>query len=126
MSEVYDAFREAGAHRDVNRVAKLLADDVRLFASLTPKPFEGKAAVLGIFAMLLEVFEELQYVAEYDNSAGKVLLTTGRVGERDVDGVQVLTFGADGLVHEFRDFIRPFSGALALREAAEQYFARQQ
>jgi hypothetical protein len=124
LSEIYAAFRKAAAHHDVARASKYLADDVRLFASLTSKPFEGKQAVLAVFTMLLEVIEDLTYVAEYDSPGGKVILTRGKINGREVDGVQVLTLRSDGLISEFRDFIRPFSGAVALREAAERYFQR--
>lgn len=60
-------------------------------------------------------------MGQCDNPTGKVIVTTGTVNGRKVDGIQVLTLRADGLVSEFRDFVRPYSGAVALREAAEQY-----
>lgn len=124
MSEIYDAFKDAATYRDAARASAYLADDVRLFASLTSRPFEGKPAVLAVFTMLLEVLQDLTYDAEYESGEGKVILTHGRIGDREVDGIQVLTIRSDGLVTEFRDFIRPFSGAVALREAADQYFTR--
>ena len=126
MSEIFDAFRESGARRQVEPSLRFLADDVRLFASLTSKPFEGKEAVIAVFAMLLEVFDELEYVAEYDRPQGKVILTTGTVGGKAVDGIQVLILDTNVFIREFRDFIRLFSGAVALREAAERYLERHQ
>lgn len=123
MSEVFDAFRECAGAGNVKPVEHLLADDVRLFASLTGKPFEGKETVLAVLTMLLEVFDDLSYIAEYQGPAGLTMTSTGSIGGRSADGVQVLTFDADGHVAEFRDFVRPLSAAKALLAAADAYFA---
>ena len=48
---------------------ELFADDVRLYG-VKWTPFEGKAAVLAVFAMLQDVIEDLEYVAEYEDLTG--------------------------------------------------------
>jgi hypothetical protein len=121
MSTVMDVLRRCVEARDVGPVAELLAEDVRLFGSLAGKPYEGKQAVLAVLTMLLEVLDDLAYVAEYDSAVGLVLLTTATIGGRRADGVQVLRFDDDGRISEFRDFIRPLSAANALLAAAETY-----
>ena len=47
---------------------------------------------------------------------GAVLRFACRVGDRDLEGVDILRFGADGLITEFTVMVRPYSAATALRE----------
>jgi ketosteroid isomerase-like protein len=124
MRSVIRDFQAAVDAGDVAHIAPLLADDVVLFGSVQGKPFEGKAAGLFVFAMLIELFSDVQYTAEYAGPEGLVLLNRGTVGGKAADGVQVLTFGNDGLITQFRDFVRPLSATSALRDAAGEYLSR--
>jgi hypothetical protein len=64
----------------------------------------------------MRVFTDFRYVAEYDSRDGKALTFRARVGERDIDGVDILTFDDHGFVREFTVMARPYSAATALRE----------
>lgn len=123
MPSVIAQFREAIRSRDPLLNADLFADDVRLYG-VRWMPFEGKDEVLAVFAMLQEVIDDLEYVAEYEGRDGVVLQARGKVGGRDFDGVQLLRFNADGLIDECRDLIRPHSAGSALLEASGEYIAR--
>jgi hypothetical protein len=46
-----------------------------------------------------------------------VLRFRTRVGDRELEGVDILTFDDAGLVREFTVLVRPYSAATALREA---------
>jgi hypothetical protein len=108
--------------RDVGLVADLFADDVRL-SGVPWKPFEGKPAVLAVFTMLQAVLDDVTYVAEYEGPAGVALQVRGKVGGREFDGVQILTFDADGLISNCVDLIRPYTAGAALLEASGKYLA---
>jgi len=73
--------------------------------------------------MLIELFQEVHYVAEFLGPDGLVLLNRGVVSGKHADGLQVLSLGEDGLIIEFRDFVRPLSALSALQEAAAKYLA---
>ena len=120
MTSVIARFAESFRERNVDLNADLFADDVRLYG-VAWKPFEGKEAVLAAFAMLQAVLDELEFVAEYENAGDVVLQVRGRVGGRDFDGVQILTFNDAGLIAECRDLIRPHSAGSALLEASAAY-----
>ena len=79
--------------------------------------------MLAVFAMLREVLDDLEYVAEYESAGGVVLQVRGSVGGREFDGVQILTFNHVGLIVECRDLIRPHSAGTALLEASAIYLA---
>jgi hypothetical protein len=46
-----------------------------------------------------------------------VLQFRTRIGDRNVEGADFLTFGADGLIREFTVMVRPYSAATALKDA---------
>lgn len=123
MPSLIARFEEAARTSNAALNADLLADDVRLYGVLW-KPFEGKAQALAVFAMLLEIIEDLQYVAEYESPDGVALHVRGKVGGREFDGVQLFRFNAEGLIEECRDLIRPHSAGTALMETSAEYIAR--
>lgn len=111
-------FRAAYESRDPNRIRPLLADDVVLHTSAAGRPVQGPDAVIMVLEMLVDVFEGLTYVAEYSNAHGVVLVSTGSIGGKRSDGIQVVTVDEEGKIAEFKDFVRPLSALSALSEAA--------
>jgi hypothetical protein len=61
------------------------------------------------------VFEDFHYTAEYASEDGHVLHFSTRVGDRALDGVDILRI-VDGQIVEFTVMVRPYSAATALRE----------
>jgi len=47
-----------------------------------------------------------------------------RVGDRDVEGIDMLRFDADGLIEDFTVMVRPLSAAMALRDAVGAQLAQ--
>jgi len=72
--------------------------------------------VLVILGAVFEVFEDFAYQAEICDGDNEMLRFRARVGDREVDGVDIVTY-ADGLVTELTVMIRPFSALQAVREA---------
>jgi hypothetical protein len=65
----------------------------------------------------METFGNFRYVDEFDAPGGKALRFRARVGDRELEGIDILIFDEAGLVREFTVMVRPYSGATALREA---------
>lgn len=112
-----EAFRKAVESRDLEGMVAVLADDVVLHSPVTFKPFEGKEAVRRLFAVLLRTFEDFRYTDELAGDGSHALLFSARVGERAVEGLDLLRFGPDGLVEDFTVMVRPLSASIALAEA---------
>ena len=49
--------------------------------------------------------------------ADDVVVFRARVGDREIEGIDLLHLGADGKIEEFTVLVRPLSAALALAEA---------
>jgi hypothetical protein len=109
-------FRELVESKDLDALEAILADDVVLHSPVTFKPFEGRVVVLHVLRTVAEVFEDFRYVAELERDGLTTLVFRARVGEREVDGIDLLRTRADGLIDDITVFIRPLSGLSALRD----------
>jgi hypothetical protein len=123
MPSLITDFQEAVRTKNAALNEDLIADDVRLFGVLW-KPIVGKPTVLSVLSMMLDIIEDLEYVAEYEGANGLALHVRGRVGDREFDGVQLFRFNDEILVDEIRNLVRPQSACTALVEGATEYLAR--
>ena len=112
-----DAFRQAAEAKDFSKVDELLAEDVVFRSPVVFKPYEGIAAVGAVLAAVVQVFEDFRYTDQVETGETAMLAFSARVGGRDIDGIDLLRFGADGRVAELQVYVRPLSGINALAEA---------
>ena len=115
-AEQRGAFRAAIERNDHRALMDVFAPDVVFHSPIVHQPYIGRDALAPVLAAVMRVFADFRYVGEYDAPDGKVLAFRTRVGERDLDGVDILTFDAQGFVREFTVMVRPYSAATALRE----------
>ena len=112
-----DDFRNAVETGDRDGMVAALAPDVVLNSPVKHKPFEGREAVAALFGALLETFEDFRYTDEFEQADGsKALVFRARVGDKELEGIDILRFGDDGLVADFTVMVRPLTGAMALAE----------
>ncbi|WP_345425191.1 nuclear transport factor 2 family protein [Pseudonocardia xishanensis] len=108
------AFRAAVERGDADAAADLFAADAVFHSPVVHRPYEGREAIRTILRAVVQVFEDFRYTAEFAGDAGHVLWFHTRVGERELDGVDILRDGPDGLV-ELTVMVRPYSAATELR-----------
>ena len=118
-----NAFRTAIERQDLASLLQVLTPDVVFHSPIVHQPYVGRAALAPLLAAIMQVFREFRYLEEFDSPNGKVLLFHARVGERDLEGVDILNFDANGLVQEFSVMVRPYSAATALREIMAAHLA---
>ncbi|GAC1419307.1 MAG: nuclear transport factor 2 family protein [Actinomycetota bacterium] len=94
-----------------------LAPDAVLHSPVTFKPFEGKEAISVLFGALLEIFEDFHYTDQFEQDHTAALVFRARVGDRDVEGLDLMRFRDDGLIEDFTVMIRPLSGVQAVAKA---------
>jgi hypothetical protein len=110
-------FRRAVESLDLAALLDELAPEIVLHSPVTFKPFVGVDAVGALFKILLNTFEDFRYVAEYEGATGTVLHFQTHVGDREVEGIDIIRTRADGLIDDFTVMVRPLSAALALRDS---------
>jgi SnoaL-like protein len=113
----HEAFRAAVQARDHAGMVATLAPEPVLRSPVSFKPFEGRDAVSRLFEILLEVFEDFRYTDEFEADGKAALVFTARVGEREVEGLDLLRFDAEGRLEELTVMVRPASALMALGEA---------
>jgi ketosteroid isomerase-like protein len=114
-TDVASAFRTGIESGDMESVIALLADDVVFHSPIVYADYLGRDAVAPILRGVAIVFEDFRYTAEYASDDGHVLAFAARVGDRGLEGVDILRV-VDGRIAEFTVMVRPYSAATALRE----------
>jgi hypothetical protein len=111
------SFREAVEAGDLAAMTAALDPEVTFRSPVVFKPYEGREAVMQLLELVSQVFEDFRYVDELEGESSECLVFKARVGDRELDGIDHLRLGPDGLVTELMVMIRPYSGATALRDA---------
>jgi hypothetical protein len=111
-----DAFRAAMEDHDLDKVMDVFADEVTFHSPIVFKIYRGKDELRLVLSGVMHVFEDFQYVGEYRDKEGAVLHFRARIGDRELDGIDMLHFRADGLCDDFTVMVRPYSAASLLRD----------
>jgi hypothetical protein len=114
MSHPFRTAIEAG---DPVAVEGLLASNVVFRSPAVHRPYEGRETVLALLGLVSQVFENFRYVHEWRDGATTILFFEANVGDRDLQGIDILEDGPDGLIERFTVMIRPLSGLQALAAA---------
>lgn len=114
------SIREAVEAGDVDALGALLAEDVVFRSPAVYKPYQGRDTVLALLGVVATVFENFRYAAEWRDGNTTTLFFEANVGDRELQGVDILEHGDDGLVERFTVMIRPLSGLQAVVAAIEQ------
>ena len=111
-----DAFRAAAEAKDFSAVEELFTEDVVFRSPVVYKPYDGRDALRLILGTVVEVFADFRYVSQVEDGDTAVLVFQATAGGRELDGVDILRFDADGLIGELTVMVRPMSGMHALAE----------
>jgi hypothetical protein len=116
-------FRAAVESHDIAAGAALLAPDVVFHSPVVFRPYEGRDAVAGLLGVVAQTFEDFEYVGEVESGDEAVLRFKTRVGDRTIEGVDIIHWNADGLIDQFTVMLRPLSGTMAMAHAMKENLA---
>jgi SnoaL-like domain len=108
---------EAG---DLDAALAALSPTVVFHSPAVFHEYRGIETVGALLRLVAETFEDFRYTDELAGSGDDpvhALIFRARVGERELEGIDLLRIGADGLVADFTVMVRPASGLVALAEA---------
>ncbi len=111
------AFRRAVESWDLEAVSALLAPDVVFHSPVTHHPFIGRETVSALLTLVSQTFEDFRYTDELEMDGGHALIFRARVGDRDLEGIDLLRFDDEGLIADFTVMIRPLSGLIPFAQA---------
>jgi hypothetical protein len=110
-------FREAIERGDVDAVGELLAADVVFHSPVTFHPFVGRETVTRLLGQVAQVFEDFRYTDELVTDGAHALVFRATVAGKEIEGVDLLRFDAQGLIADFTVMLRPLSGLLPFAQA---------
>jgi hypothetical protein len=102
---------EAG---DEDAAVATLADDIEFRSPAVYKPYHGKEQVEGILRLVATVFENFRYTNEWRDGRTTILFFEANVGDRELQGVDILEENEAGQIERFTAMIRPLSGLQAV------------
>ena len=115
-----DAFRKAAETKDFSAIDELFAEDVVFRSPVVFKPYEGREPVAMLLGAVSQVFEDFRYTDHTETGNTATLAFSARVGERELDGIDLLRFDDEGRVNSMAVYVRPMSGVNALAEAMQR------
>src|SRR3954454_21974165 len=114
-----DRFRQAAEAKDFSALDELFTEDVVFRSPVVFKPYEGREAVAMLLGAVAQVFEDFRYIDQVETGDTAVLVFEARVGDRELNGVDVLRFDNADRIAEMMVMVRPMSGVHALAEAMQ-------
>jgi hypothetical protein len=102
---------EAG---DEDAAVATLADNIEFRSPAVYKPYHGKEQVEGILRLVATVFENFRYTNEWRDGRTTILFFEANVGDRDLQGIDILEENEAGEIEKFTVMIRPLSGLQAV------------
>jgi len=109
-----DGFRAAAEAKDFESGRELFTEDVVFRSPFVHKPYEGIDALAFLLGNVVQVFEDFRYIAHVETDDVAVLQFEARVGDRELQGVDILKFSDEGRISEMTVMVRPASGLEAL------------
>jgi hypothetical protein len=120
-----DAFRAAVEAEDPEALTETLAEDVVFRSPVVFRAYEGRPVVSMILTEgAMKVFQDFRYIEQLEGDEAAALIFHARVGDREVDGLDLVRFDAEGKVKELTVMARPMSGLNALADAMGREFER--
>jgi hypothetical protein len=109
-------FRRAAEAEDPELLREALREDVVLHSPVLFRGFEGRDAVAFVLGHVAATLEDLTYTGELTEEGRVALHFKANVGDRELEGIDLLELDAEGRVAELTVFMRPLSALTAFNE----------
>jgi hypothetical protein len=108
-------FRAAAERDDIDALLSTLAPDVVLHSPVTFGPYVGKETVGGLLRVVSEALAGWRCVTEMQGSGAEIgFVFRAQVGDREIEGLDLLRLDGAGQIAELTVMCRPLSGLIAL------------
>ena len=116
-------FRAAVEQGDIDALGELLAPEVVFHSPVTFHPFVGRETVRSLLREVGLVFEDFRYTRELGGEGTQALIFAARVGDRELEGLDLLRFDERGLIADFMVMLRPLSALVPFAQAMAERVA---
>ena len=115
-----DAFRAAAESKDFSAIDDLFTEDVTFRSPVVFKQYEGRDAVAMLLGAVSQVFEDFRYTDHLETGDSAALCFSAKIGDRALEGIDLLHFDGEGRINDMAVYVRPMSGVHALAEAMQK------
>ena len=101
--------------QDISIFDEIFHDDCVFYSPLVFQPKEGKALTKQFLSAAARMFNEAEhfnYVKEVVDEKSAVLVFHSKIEGIFIEGIDMITWDEDGLITEFKVFIRPMKGIM--------------
>jgi hypothetical protein len=119
VTHPFGAAIEAG---DEEAALATIAENVVFRSPAVYRTYEGKAMVALLLTAVATVFENFRYTNEWRDGATTILFFEASVGDRELQGIDILEENEAGEIQKFTVMIRPLSGLQAVAQAMQDRF----
>jgi hypothetical protein len=119
VTHPFGAAIEAG---DEDAALATIAENVVFRSPAVYRTYEGKAMVAALLKAVATVFENFRYTNEWRDGATTILFFEANVGNRELQGIDILEENDAGEIEKFTVMIRPLSGLQAVAQAMQARF----
>jgi hypothetical protein len=104
------------ASKNLGDIASIIHPDASFRSPMAFKPYQSAQAVTLLLSTVIQVFEDFEYHRQLasDDGLSVVLEFSARVGEKNLKGIDLIQFDAEGRITDFEVMIRPLNGLQAL------------
>jgi len=120
--KVVHPFRAAIEAGDDDAALATIAENVVFRSPAVYKAYEGRDVVAPILKAVATVFENFRYTDEWRDGLTTILFFEASVGDRDLQGIDILEENDAGEIEKFTVMIRPLSGLQAVSQAMQARF----
>lgn len=102
------------AKKDVSGLRDWLAADIVFRSPTVWSPKKGPEMTLLILSNVTQVFEDFTYHRELLTDENWMLEFSAKIDGKDIKGIDLIHWNADGKIDQFEVFVRPLNGLQAL------------
>jgi hypothetical protein len=111
------------AERDAEALVDLLAEDVTLGAPPYWTKLEGREVVQHLLGIIIRTIDGFTYHREWWSGSELALEFRGRVGDKELQGIDLISLDDENRVRNVDVMVRPVNAVIALREAVAPQMA---
>jgi hypothetical protein len=114
VAEFLDEWHRVVAMRDTDGLHALIAEGARIGAPPYWQKLEGRDIVEHLLGIILSTIEDFTYHREWVRDDELALEFQGRVGELDLQGIDLISLDSNGRLVEIDVMIRPLNAVTEL------------
>jgi hypothetical protein len=112
-----ELFRAAIERGDIDGAGELFAEGIVFHSPVTFHPFVGRETVTRLLGLVAQTFDDFHYTDELQTDGAHGLIFRAKVGDREIEGIDLLRFDEQGLIADFTVMLRPLSALVPFAEA---------